>query len=204
MDGFILVTGIILGLSIAAPVGPIGILVIRRTLAGGGKSGIATGLGAATADGLYAVVAAFGLTVITGLLTGYIAVIRILGGIFLVCLGIRIFLSQPGEGPGAVDGRSRWDDYASAVLLTLTNPMTLLSFTGIFAALGTGAGGDGFYGALMVVGIIAGSVLWWGILVSVTSAIGSRCSRRILRLVNIVSGTIIAAFGIIAIAGGVI
>ena len=205
MDGYVLVPGIILGLSIAAPVGPVGILVIRRTLACGRMSGLVTGLGAATADGVYAVVAACGLTAVAGLLAGHIAMIRILGGIFLLCLGVRIFLSLPAEEPRDTDGRSLRDDYASAVLITLTNPLTLLSFIGIFAALGTGgASGDISSAALMVTGIVAGSVLWWLILVSGTLAIRSRCSSGVLGLVNKVSGVIIAAFGIIAIAGTIV
>jgi threonine/homoserine/homoserine lactone efflux protein len=203
MDGQYLLLGIVLGLSIAAPVGPIGILVIRRTLACGRRSGFATGLGAATADGLYAVVAASGLTVIGGLLAGHIAMIRVLGGFFLVFLGIGIFLSQPAEGPGAGDNRSLPSDYATALLLTLTNPATLLSFTGIFAAFGTGhAGGDAPTATLMVAGIAAGSVLWWLVLVGGIAAIGSRCGTGTLRLANRVSGTVLAAFGVFAISGG--
>ena len=200
MDEYFPLLAIILGLSIAAPLGPIGILVIRRTLVCGKISGIATGLGAATADGIYAFIAAFGLTIIAEMLAGHILLIRILGGLFLVYLGGRIFLSLPVGDPGIAADGSLWEDYATAVLLTLTNPMTLLSFTSIFAVLdANGTSQDYCAAALVVTGIITGSVLWWLILVSGTSVFQSRCNGRNLGLINKISGSVIIVFGIIAL-----
>ena len=197
MDWSVLVAGIILGFCIAAPIGPIAILCIRRTLACGWRSGLATGLGAATADGIYAGVAAFGLTVITGLLTGHIVLVRAAGGAFLMYLGVRTFLSAPPDNPGTAEEGTLLQDYGTTVFLTFTNPMTIIYFVGVFAALGIGAvpGGDGS-AVLMVLGVIAGSLAWWVLLVGGTSVLGSRCNRRVLGLVNRIAGVLIFLFGI--------
>jgi len=197
VDWSVLVAGIILGFCIAAPIGPIAILCIRRTLACGWRSGLATGLGAATADGIYAGVAAFGLTVITGLLTGHIVLVRAAGGAFLMYLGVRTFLSTPPDNPGTAGEGTLLQDYGTTVFLTLTNPMTIISFAGVFAALGIGAvpGGD-YLAVLMVLGVIAGSLAWWVLLVGGTSVFGSRCNRRVLGLVNRIAGVLIFLFGI--------
>ncbi|WP_292368926.1 LysE family translocator [Methanoregula sp. UBA64] len=201
MDWSVLVAGIIFGFCIAAPVGPIAILCIRRTLACGWRSGIATGLGAATADGVYAGVAAFGLTVVTGLLTGHMTIVSAVGGALLVGLGVRIFLSAPPDTPGTAGECTLLQDYATTVFLTLTNPMTLISFAGVFAALGIGGlSGGGVPAMLMVLGITAGSIAWWILLVSGTSVLGSRCDSRVLGLVNRVAGVIIVLFGIATFA----
>ena len=201
MDWSVLVAGIILGFCIAAPIGPIAILCIRRTLACGWRSGLATGLGAATADGIYAGVAGFGLTVVTGLLTGNLAIVRALGGAFLVYLGVRTFLSAPPENPGTTGKGTLLQDYASTVFLTLTNPMTIISFAGVFAALGIGGlSGGGSTAVLMVLGIAAGSVAWWLLLVAGTSVLGSRCNTRVVGLVNRIAGMLIVLFGIATFA----
>jgi len=201
VDWSVLVAGIILGFCIAAPIGPIAILCIRRTLACGWRSGLATGLGAATADGIYAGVAGFGLTVVTGLLTGHLAIVRALGGAFLVYLGVRTFLSAPPENPGTTGKGTLLQDYASTVFLTLTNPVTIISFAGVFAALGIGGLSGGVSTAvLMVLGIAAGSVAWWLLLVAGTSVLGSRCNTRVLGLVNRIAGVLIVLFGIATFA----
>jgi len=201
VDWSVLVAGIILGFCIAAPIGPIAILCIRRTLACGWRSGLATGLGAATADGIYAGVAGFGLTVVTGLLTGNLAIVRALGGAFLVYLGVRTFLSAPPENPGNAGKGTLLQDYATTVFLTLTNPMTIISFAGVFAALGIGGlSGGSSTAVLMVLGIAAGSVAWWLLLVAGTSVFGSRCNTRVLGLVNRIAGVLIVLFGIATFA----
>jgi len=201
VDGSFLLLGIILGFSIAAPIGPIGILCIRRTLACGWRSGLATGLGAATADGIYAVIAAFGLTVISGLLVGHLIVVRAAGGAFLVYLGVRTILSGPSEDSGTAGKGTLLEDYATTVFLTLTNPMTILSFSGIFAALGVGGPkGDTGSAVLMIAGIVAGSFLWWIVLVTGTSVSGSRCDTRAMGWVNKIAGALIFLFGILTFA----
>jgi len=147
----LLLKGLIIGFSIAAPVGPIGVLCIRRNLAKGRTSGLASGLGAATADAIYGGIAGLGLTRISNLLLEQQAWFRSIGGGFLLYLGIRTFLSKPA---GAVAAARRTDlagDYLSTSLLTLTNPLTILSFAAIFAGLGLAGPGRvlGYAGVLV-------------------------------------------------------
>ncbi|HEX5679515.1 MAG TPA: LysE family transporter, partial [Desulfobacterales bacterium] len=137
MDLPLFLRGLVIGFSIAAPVGPIGILCIRRTLAEGRASGFLSGLGAATADALYGCVAGFGLTVVSAFLVDQRAWIQLVGGVFLLALGVRTLRSKPAERAAqAAAGRGLAGSYLSTLLLTLTNPMTIISFAGIFAALG--------------------------------------------------------------------
>jgi threonine/homoserine/homoserine lactone efflux protein len=131
-----LLGGIILGFSIAAPVGPIGVLCIRRTLAEGRASGLVSGLGAATADAIYGCVAGFGLTFISSFLVNQQRWLHLVGGAFLCYLGIRTFLARPADQAALAQGSGLIGAYGSTFLLTLTNPMTILSFTAVFAALG--------------------------------------------------------------------
>src|SRR5271155_5027941 len=128
--------GIIIGFTIAAPVGPIGVLCIRRSLADGRKIGLATGLGAATADAAYGCVAGFGLTVISSFLVGHRFWLGLLGGLFLCYLGIRTFMSKPSGKAAEVRGSGLFSAYLSTFFLTMTNPMTILSFVAVFAGFG--------------------------------------------------------------------
>ena len=134
--------GAVIGFAIAAPVGPIGLLCIRRTLAEGRLIGLVSGLGAATADAIYGLVAGFGLTAVSGFLIGQGFWLRVIGGAFLCWLGARIFVSEPATKAASVDGRGLVGAYASTLALTLTNPTTILSFVAIFAGLGVAAAGD--------------------------------------------------------------
>src|SRR5271157_4875386 len=138
----LLLKGVIIGFSIAAPVGPIGVLCIRRSLAEGRQIGLATGLGAATADAAYGGVAGFGLTIISGFLVGHRVWLGFLGGLFLCYLGIRTFLSGPAEQAAEIRGGGLCSAYLSTLFLTLTNPMTILSFVAVFAGFGLGASPD--------------------------------------------------------------
>lgn len=201
MDWYFLVLGIIIGLSIAAPIGPVGIICIRRTLAQGRLSGLVSGLGAATADGFYGIVAAFGLTIVSGFLTGHLVPLRMLGGTLLIYLGIRTVIAKPPGDPGTPVTSDLVNDYWTTVLLTLANPLTIVSFAGIFAALGVGSPtGDPVSSAMMVLGVITGSTLWWVLLVSGVAACRSRFTRRLMERVNQVSGTILILFGIVTAA----
>jgi threonine/homoserine/homoserine lactone efflux protein len=195
--------GIVIGFAIAAPVGPIGVLCIRRTLAEGRVSGLVSGLGAATADALYGAVAALGLTFVTAFLVGGQAWLRLVGGAFLLFLGVRTFLARPAEraAPAARSGLP--GAYASTFFLTLTNPTTILSFAAIFAGLGVAgdASGDVLSAMLLVLGVFLGSAAWWFVLSGATSLFRTRLSVRGLRWVNRISGTVIAAFGVLAVSG---
>lgn len=200
MEFSYLLRGLIIGFSIAAPVGPIGVLCMRRTLAKGRVSGLVSGLGAATADGIYGVIAAFGLTYVSNILVGYQTWIRLLGGLFLCYLGLRTFLSRPAEGPLVAEGDGLFAAYASIFFLTLTNPMTIIAFTGVFAGLGIGsATGDYWSAVLLVLGVFCGSALWWLLLSGGVSLLRSKFTPRTLAWVNKVAGIVILSFGVLAI-----
>src|SRR5881409_981452 len=140
MDQRFFVRGVAIGFSIAAPVGPIGVLCIRRTLAEGRLCGFASGLGAATADAVYGCVAGFGLTAVSNLLVSQQTWLRLIGGLFLCYLGVKSFFAGPAQTAAAPKSGALAGAYASTFLLTLTNPMTILSFAAVFAGLGLGGG----------------------------------------------------------------
>jgi threonine/homoserine/homoserine lactone efflux protein len=187
--------GLVIGLAIAAPVGPIGVLCIRRSIAHGRTAGLATGLGAATADAAYGAVAAFGLTAISDVLLDHSTLLRLAAGLVLIALGARTFLATPTP---ATDDRARGlaSAYVTAVALTLANPTTILSFAAVFTGLGLTEAGSTATAATTVAGVFTGSASWWLFLSAAASALGTRVS---VRLVNRISGTVIAGFGVIAI-----
>jgi threonine/homoserine/homoserine lactone efflux protein len=195
-----LVKGFVIGFSLALPVGPIALLCIRRTLARGPASGVASGMGAATADGVYGLIAGFGITFISNFLFSHHIILRLIGGCILIYLGIRIFLSIPREKPTSGEEKGLVHDYVSALLLTFTNPMTVVAFAAIFAAAGVGETNGNYLGAaVLVAGIVLGSALWWLLLSGAVSWFHGKVNVRVLRFVNRVSGTLIAGFGLIVL-----
>jgi threonine/homoserine/homoserine lactone efflux protein len=202
MDFALFFRGLVIGFSIAAPVGPIGVLCTRRTLAEGRVYGLASGLGAATADACYGTIAALGLTIISDFLVDQQTWLRLIGGAYLCYLGYRTFRAKPSVQPANVQGRGLIGAYTSTLALTLTNPMTIFAFAAIFAGLGVGAASGGAIGALLIViGVFTGSCAWWLILVSFTSIFRSKLNTVGLSWVNRISGTIIAAFGVVVLYG---
>ena len=192
--------GLIIGFSIAAPVGPIGVLCISRALTEGRISGLISGLGAATADALYGSIAAFGLAFISNILINQQGWIRLIGGVFLCSLGIKIFLSSPAKQAARVKGPGLVSTYASTFFLTLTNPMTILSFAAIFAGLGVGSETANYlFAGTLVLGVFIGSAFWWLILSSGVSLIKKKIEFHRLRWVNRMSGILITIFGILAL-----
>jgi len=194
---------LVIGLLVAAPVGAMALRCVERTLSRGRASGYATGAGIATADAIYASVAAFGLTALTGALTGAQAWVRLVGGAFLVYLGVRAMLSHP-KGCVEEDGAAPLLRlYGSALGLTLTNPQTILAFAGIFAGAGLFVSGGGWaVPAITVAGVFGGSLLWWLVLVTAVGALRERVGERALLWVTRVSGTAIAVFGVLAMWAG--
>lgn len=179
--------------------GPIGVLCIRRTLAQGRLVGFASGLGAATADALYGCIAAFGLTAISSALTGAQMGLRLVGGLFLCYLGIRTLLARPADAAATASGQGLAGAFASTLVLTLTNPITILSFVAVFAGLGVGS--TGYYGAaaLTVLGVFLGSALWWLLLSGGVSLLRDRFGSQALMWVNRLSGVVILGFGLLAL-----
>ena len=194
--------GLIVGFSIAAPVGPIGVLCIRRTLAQGRAVGLISGLGAATADGLYGSIAGFGLTFISGFLVSQQVWLRTIGGIFLCYLGLTTFLAKPAQSAAEVTGKGLIGAYASTFFLTVTNPLTILSFAAIFAGLGVASAGSNYLDSgILVLGVFLGSALWWLLLSTGVSILRKKFDDRSLIWINRISGLIIIVFGIIALLG---
>jgi threonine/homoserine/homoserine lactone efflux protein len=204
MEWGLFIKGFVIGFSIAAPVGPIGILCIQRTLSGGNVQGLVTGLGAATADALYGLIAAFGLTFISNFLVDQSIWFRIIGGLFLCYLGIRAFLRKPQDQTVSAANSTILSAYGTTFFLTLTNPMTILFFAAIFAGLGIVSESIQYVSAgLMVIGVFTGSGAWWLLLSGATGIFRNKISERKLALVNKISGVIILAFGVIALISAV-
>ncbi|MCB8985696.1 MAG: LysE family transporter [Ardenticatenaceae bacterium] len=196
--------GLVFGLAIAAPVGPIGVLTIRRTLVGGLLAGLLSGLGAATADAFYGSVAALGLTVVSGFLVQQQLWLCLIGGLFLVYLGVKAIREKPtavSQAALPVETTDHLRAYTSTLFLTLSNPVTILSFTAVFAGFGIGSQtGESRTGLQLVLGVFLGSALWWLTLCAVVTAVRTRLSPAILRLINLASGLILAGFGLALLA----
>jgi len=199
MDPTFFARGLVVGFTIAAAVGPISLLTMRRTIAHGRVYGLVSGLGVASADASYGAVAAFGLTAVTAVLVGARTALALVGGAFLVGLGIRTILARPASTAAVADDRPGLPAaFLSIYGLTMTNPMTILSFAGIFAGLGLGGRG-GLDAALLTLGVFLGSSLWWVVLTAVVGRLRTRITPRALVWVNRISGTVLLAFGGVAI-----
>jgi threonine/homoserine/homoserine lactone efflux protein len=188
--------GIAIGFSIAAPVGPIGVLCIRRSVANGTRVGLATGLGAATADAAYGAIAGFGLTAVSTFLMNQRLWLNFFGGIFLCFLGLRTFMSKPAKTSTDTGMLTLAPAYISTILLTLANPMTIFSFLAVFAGRGLAAAANYAAASLLVIGVFAGSALWWVILSNVAGSLRSSVSDTWMQAVNRLSGCLILGFGI--------
>jgi threonine/homoserine/homoserine lactone efflux protein len=197
-----LLRGIAIGFSIAAPVGPIGVLCIRRTLAEGRAVGFVSGLGAASADSFYGAIAGFGLTAVSGFLVDQQTWLRLVGGAFLVVLGVKTFRTRPAEQAASTRRHNGLPGaYASTLALTLTNPATILAFVAIFAGLGIAESGTDYRSALLLVtGVFGGSAAWWLLLSGGVSLLRTQFTPARLRWVNRLSGIILAGFGLLALA----
>ena len=197
----IFLRGLLIGFSIAAPVGPIGVLCIRRTLAEGRLAGFLSGMGAASADMFYGAVAAFGLTAVQDLLIGGANWLRIIGGIFLLYLGVKTFSTKPSEQVATSTRGGLFGAYLTTFFLTITNPITILSFLAIFAGLRLGeTNGNYLSASLMVLGVFLGSAAWWLTLSTGVSFLREKFTPSLLSWVNRLAGVIIFSFGIAVFA----
>jgi threonine/homoserine/homoserine lactone efflux protein len=196
--------GLAIGFSLAAPVGPIGVLCIRRTLAHGSRRGIIIGLSAASADMVYGIVAAFGVTLISNFISQQQQWIRLIGGILLLVLGYRTFISHPATDTieNGRNGHTRM--FLSTFLLTLTNPMTLFAFAAVFAGIGLDKT-MGFHGYsfFFVAGIFFGSLSWFALLTSLVHFFRDIITTDGLVIINKVAGSLLLLFGIIALWSGI-
>jgi threonine/homoserine/homoserine lactone efflux protein len=203
MDPSLFGQGLVLGFTIAAAVGPISLLVMRRTLAHGQVYGLASGMGVATADAAYGAVAAFGLTAITSVLVGARVALALIGGAFMLYLGWKTFTGRPNEVAEATDRPGLVGAFASIFGLTITNPSTILSFAAIFAGLGV-VGSGGGDAALLTLGVFCGSALWWLVLTTAFTLLRTRVTVRGLIWANRISGVVLLGFGVAAIVTGII
>jgi threonine/homoserine/homoserine lactone efflux protein len=198
MHAELLWKGALLGFSIAAPVGPIGALAISRTLRDGRAAGLATGLGAASADGVYGAAAACGLAALAGPAAAA-PWLRWAGGAFLVCYGIRLVATR-GRAQAAAPSRAPGGAFFSAFLLTLANPMTILAFAAMLGSFGVG--GSGAAAFMLVAGVFLGSMAWWTVLASVVAAAVARLGGRWFPVLDGVCGCALAVFGLYALLRG--
>jgi threonine/homoserine/homoserine lactone efflux protein len=194
--------GLLIGISIAAPVGPIGLLCIRRSLAQGMLAGLLTGLGAATADALYGCIAGFGLTTVSDFLVRQKLWLGLIGGGFLCYLGFRIFASKPSSESTDQREVGLLPAYGSTLVLTLANPMTILSFAAVFAGFGLGTTVAPNYPAAskLVAGVFTGSAAWWLLLSSGVGLVRFQVNQRALLWINRLSGGLLLGFGLYAVS----
>ena len=188
--------GLAFGFVLAATVGPMWVLCFRRTVAYGALTGFVSGMGIAVADGLYGAVAAFGLTAISGFLLAYRFWIGLVGGVFLVYLGVKTLLSGPAADGETARPAGLAQAFASTLGLTLANPPTILAFAAIFAGLGLAASADYAAAALVTLAVFLGSAAWWVVLAAGAGALRGQLGPRRLRAINVVSGVTILAFAL--------
>jgi threonine/homoserine/homoserine lactone efflux protein len=189
---------LIIGFTIAMAVGPITLLVVRRTIDHGLRYGFVSGLGVASADATYGGIAAFGLTAITSILVSAHAVLGLVGGAVIVLIGLRTMATRP-SGPADGGGRPGLPGaFVSIYALTMTNPLTIVLYAGVFAAIGLGGGGF-VDAAVVTAAVLVGSTLWWVVLTSVVAWLRGRVSTTALLWVNRVSGAALVVFGALAV-----
>jgi threonine/homoserine/homoserine lactone efflux protein len=204
---WLVLSGVVMGLVAAVPIGPVNLICVRRTFAFGPVNGFVSGLGAALGDGVFAAITGLGLTWVAQLIEGYATIIELVGALLLVFFGYRAFRAaeprfDPESGEGAESGgASLVGAIVSTFLLTITNPATLLAFTAMFAGLGGIAGGAGSYGdaGFVVAGVVGGSAVWWLMLTSIIGLFHARMDARTVRLINRGSGVLVALFGLVVL-----
>ena len=199
MDLFFIIKGILIGISVSAPLGPIGVLCIQRTLNKGFKSGFVSGSGAASADIIYAIIAGFSITLISDFLIEYQTYIRIIGGAFLILVGIRISISNPAKQIRKlrVKGNNYYKDYITSFFITVSNPITILAFGAFFAAFNMiDKTVSNFSIVIMIISVFSGSLIWWLSLIGVVTIFKKRIRLRNLLWINRITGVLIVLFAL--------
>ncbi len=211
MESFFLLIfgGAFIGILVAAPIGPVNLICIQRTLAYGSLNGFVSGLGGAVGDCVFATISAFGLTAISRLIEGYATPLKLFGGILLIAYGIHNFraqVSDPRDGC-PIKTKELGDSTLAAAIagtffLTITNPATLIGFAALFAGFGTitGGGADFAAAATIVAGVFAGSALWWFAITTLTGTFHRHIDAKAMRRINHVSGVIVTCFGLLVLA----
>ena len=196
----LLLRGFLLGFAVAASPGPIFFLCLRRTLVRGWLNGLVSGFGVATADGFYAAAASFGIGAITAAFTGERRWLVLAGGALLVVLGVRILIERPTSTEASSSNGSglAWA-YLSTLGLTITNPATIISFAALAATMGVGNSGGYVRPALLVAGVLLGSLTWWCVLAGLAAGLRARITPRVVLIISAISGVAIIALGVAAL-----
>ncbi len=197
-------SGIVIGLMVAAPIGPVNLICIRRSLAFGPANGFVSGLGAALGDAVFAVVTAFGLTAIAKLIEGFFTPLQILGGVMLIGFGIHTFFSKPDKDRldnvkrSDTKGKGLFGVMVSTFALTITNPATLFGFAALMTGLGSliGEKPDFSEAAVLVAGVAAGSAGWWLIVAALVGLFHKSIDNDVMKIINHVMGAAITLFGL--------
>jgi threonine/homoserine/homoserine lactone efflux protein len=198
-------SGVVIGLIVALPIGPVNLICIRRTLALGPMNGFVSGIGAAVGDGVFAFIMAFGFTAVVQWIHGLSNWLELGGGVLLIFFGVSTFASDPLHGrgldqvaPGQVAVPSLVRAFASTLVLTITNPATLFGFATLFATLGGLSGSKASFGyaALVVAGVVSGSTLWWFTLTTVVGLFHARIDAGVMKYINRGSGVLVTLSGV--------
>lgn len=198
----LLLTGLGVGVVFSAPVGPVNILCVQRAFRSGFFSGLAAGLGAVMADGLFAAVAAFGITAVSGFIEGHSVWLQVIGGVLLIAFGIRTARAHPHLDASADEVASLSRTAFATFGMTITNPATVLGFLALFGSLGDWAPkpGDWLAAGMFVVGVVAGGSSWWLIVATTVAALRDRMTDRTLARINLVAGALLVSFGVAVLA----
>ena len=196
MDSLFILKGIIVGISVSAPLGPLGILCIQRTLNKGVFSGLITGFGAALADKFYAAIAGFGISIIANFLQEYQLLIRIAGGIILLALGIIIFRTSPIKQIRQQKSQNMIGYFISGLVITFTNPITIVVFGAVFTGLGLHDASNTNPVLFTLIGIFSGAILWWSSLTIGINIFRNKFRLRYLWWINKITGITVSIFGL--------
>ncbi len=206
MDPALLITGVIVGFFVAAPVGPVAVLCMQRTLRDGRIVGYATGFGAAVADTVFGGLAIFSVAVVEDFLLDNRSVIQFLGGFILIGLGVWTVMASRSRTQSDRVAESTFDHvtilhaFGAAFFVTIVNPITILAFVSIFAAIRVSEATDGLFSTWVVIGgVFVGATAWWFFLASIASILRQRFTNRGIRWMNAVSGMTILSFGAYAL-----
>lgn len=203
MEAGILLKGVIIGFAMAVPIGPLGLLCIRKTLTEGRPRGLIIGLGAATGDALYSSIAAFGVTFVSDVIDSNQLLVRLFGGLLLVVLGIRTLQAKRADPLVLFDAGGFWGSYISSFLIAVTNPLTIFAFLAIFAAFGLAHDLGLLAAGVLVIGVFAGSLLWFFFLGVVATLFHTTLDAGGLLWVNRIAGILIIVSGIVVVAGAI-
>lgn len=202
MEGYFIIKGVIIGLLVSIPVGPVAVLCIQRSMNKGLVSGFVTGAGAAFADVIYAIIAGFGITLIKEFLTEHQAVIRIVASVFLIFIAYKIFFSNPAKQLRKLrkEGNKFFSDFVTSFLLTISNPLTIGAFGLLYAQFDmVDSSTTSLNVIIMVVSVFSGALLWWMSLVGIVSLFKNRIGLRDLVTVNKITSVLIVIFAIVVV-----